>query len=292
MKLSLGPILYLWPRQQIYDFYDSILSSPVDIIYLGETVCSKRRSLKTDEWIELARQLSKSGKEVVLSSLTLIEAESELKTLRRICNQSDFLVEANDMSAVQLLSEQGLPFISGPFINIYNARTLAFMGKQGLKRWVMPVELSAEALSAIVKGYTSMSLNSIETEVYSFGRLPLAYSARCFTARAHNLQKDDCALICGEYPDGLQLNSQEQQELFTINGIQTMSGDIYNLLGEVATMKEMGVDILRISPQYRHMNDIIHCFDEARQGNSKYLLPKENYCNGYWYKKEGLEMVT
>lgn len=292
MKLSLGPILYLWPRQQIYDFYESMLSSPVDIIYLGETVCSKRRSLKTDEWIELARELSKSGKEVVLSGLTLIEAESELKTLRRICNQGDVLVEANDMSAVQLLSEQGVPFISGPFINIYNARTLAFMGKQGLKRWVMPVELSAEALTAILKDYASMGLDDIETEVFSFGRLPLAYSARCFTARAHNLQKDDCALICGEYPDGLQLNSQEQQELFTINGIQTMSGDIYNLLGEVAAMKDMGVDILRLSPQHEDMTKIINCFDEAREGNSECQFPKGNYCNGYWYKKEGLEMVT
>jgi collagenase-like PrtC family protease len=40
---------------------------------------------------------------VVLSTLALLEAESELKRLRAICDQDDYLVEANDMGAVNLL---------------------------------------------------------------------------------------------------------------------------------------------------------------------------------------------
>ena len=36
----------------------------------------------------------------------------------------------------------------------------------------------------------------METEVLAFGRLPLAVSARCFTARAHNLPKDQCDFRC------------------------------------------------------------------------------------------------
>src|SRR5690554_3987472 len=85
MKLSLGPLQYLWSRQQVFDFYDQMISQPVDVVYLGETVCSKRRELKTSDWIELAGALAAKGKEVVLSTLALIEAESELKTLRKIC---------------------------------------------------------------------------------------------------------------------------------------------------------------------------------------------------------------
>ena len=35
-RLSLGPLLYYWPRQQTFDFYDEIANSTVDVVYLGE----------------------------------------------------------------------------------------------------------------------------------------------------------------------------------------------------------------------------------------------------------------
>lgn len=85
MKLSLGPILYYWPEEQIRQFYREIADSAVDIVYLGETICSKRRSLNLEQWIEIGQQLQAAGKEVVLSTLALLEAESELKSLRKIC---------------------------------------------------------------------------------------------------------------------------------------------------------------------------------------------------------------
>src|SRR5687768_4574790 len=78
MKLSLGPLQYFWPRERTYAFYREVPDWPIDIVYLGETVCSKRRELRTRDWIALARELADAGKEVVLSSLALVEAESEL----------------------------------------------------------------------------------------------------------------------------------------------------------------------------------------------------------------------
>ena len=51
MKLSLGPLLYYWPKQTVEDFYQQALTSKADVIYLGETVCSKRRELKPRDWI-------------------------------------------------------------------------------------------------------------------------------------------------------------------------------------------------------------------------------------------------
>ncbi|WP_305800121.1 hypothetical protein [Thiolapillus sp.] len=120
MKLSLGPVQYYWSREDLLDFYRQVADMPVDIVYLGETVCSKRRLFRFDDWMDTARMLRDAGKEVVLSTLALLEAESELKTLRRICANGEFLVEANDMAAVQLLSAAGLPFVAGPTVNIYN----------------------------------------------------------------------------------------------------------------------------------------------------------------------------
>jgi len=293
MKLSIGPLLYFWAVDQIEAFYQDMADAPVDIIYLGETVCSKRRSLGFEQWMELARSIK--GKEVVLSTLSLIEAESELKTLKRYCDNGEFTVEANDMAAVQLLSENKVPFTTGPTINVYNAQTLAILHKQGLQRWVMPVELSRQTLTDILAELDDMGIkDKIETEIFSYGHMPLALSARCFTARAHNLPKDQCDLKCIDYPDGLQVKSQEDQSLFTLNGIQTMSGLRYDLYNELQEMQAMGVDIVRISPRSQQMMSLIEAYHQkisAAEGT----LPAEgstytiaDNCNGYWYGEPGM----
>jgi len=191
----------------MFDFYQSVAESPVDIVYLGETVCAKRKLLRRNDWLTLAQQLQDAGKEVVLSSMTLIEATSDLAALKTLCSNEQFSVEANDMAAVQLL--RGQSFITGPAINIYNPHSLQVLIKQGLKRWVLPVELSKQTLADMQKEKP----DHIETEVFVYGRLPLAYSARCFTARAHNLAKDDCQYRCLDDPDGLLLSTQEKEKL-------------------------------------------------------------------------------
>ncbi len=84
-RLSLGPILYHWPREQVLDFYAEMLETPVDVIYLGETICSKRRLLRPEDYWELAERVAAAGKQAVISTLALIESDGELKTLKRIC---------------------------------------------------------------------------------------------------------------------------------------------------------------------------------------------------------------
>jgi len=286
MKLALGPLLYYWSKEDIQAFYLAMAQTPVDIIYLGETVCSKRRSLSQEDWIELARNLALTGKQVILSTLTLIEAESELSGVQGICDNGEFLVEASDMAAVQILSENKHPFCSGPSINIYNSKSLDFLIAQGLQRWILPVELSRDTLAAILAECKC----DVETEVFSYGHLPLAYSARCFTARAQNLPKDDCQFVCGSYPGGLPLRSQEDQILFNINGIQTQSGDKIDLIEEIQSMSRLGVDIARLSPEpgIKQMTAIVDRFDRARNGQSIPLPDDAPVCNGYWYGNPGM----
>lgn len=290
MKLSLGPILYYWERTTIFDFYEQVARTPIDIVYLGETVCAKRRQLSLHDWLDLGYKLKERGKQVVLSTLTLLEAESELAQVRRICENGDFLVEANDMSAVQILSSQGIPFVTGPFINIYNANSLHTLLKLGAQRWTMPVELSRQTLDQILsESKKTITEDAFETEVFSYGYLPLAFSARCFTARAHNLPKDDCRFICGQYADGIPMQSQENETVFTINGIQTQSGHCYNLLPQLPAMRSMGVDIMRISPHSNVMADIIHDFHMARLNGVDHIEVNPDSCNGYWFQRAGME---
>lgn len=291
MKLSLGPIQYYWPIETVQAFYTQARDWPVDIIYLGEVVCSKRRELRLLDWLEIADMLEGAGKEVVLSTLALMEAESELITLQKICENGDFKVEANDMAAVHLINSR--PFVAGPHLNLYNASSLELMRENGAVRWVMPLELSARTLDELQSGRPE----GLETEVFAYGHMPLSFSARCFTARAHNVPKDQCELRCIDYPHGMPLQTQEDQELFTINGIQLQSGLPSNLLGEIDSLRQLQVEVLRLSPQAEGMQQIVTAFDAARKGEQSeaitaLMAADTEWCNGYWHGEAGMLNVN
>jgi collagenase-like PrtC family protease len=294
MKLSLGPIQYFWDREAVFDFYARVEKAPVDIVYLGETVCSKRRALRLPDWLDIAGRLTAAGKEAVLSTLTLVEAESEVSYMRGIVENGRYPVEANDMAAVGML-EGTAPFVIGPHINVYNARALEVMVRAGARRWVMPLELDRDTL-ALLQGQRPAGL---ETEVFVFGRLPLAFSARCFTARAHNLGKDECGFRCGDYPDGLPLRTREGQSFLTLNGIQVQSGETYNLVRETGALRALGVDVLRLAPQAHGMFEIIDTFRRLLDGALDAAAAAERLapyhpagsCDGYWHGAPGMNRV-
>ncbi|MGL4716262.1 MAG: U32 family peptidase [Aeromonas sp.] len=289
MKFSLGPVLFYWPKADTEAFYHAAATSQADIIYLGETVCSKRRELKVDDWIRLAGEISHTGKQVVLSTLALIAAPSELKEVKRLVDNGGLIVEANDLGTVQLAHEAGIPFVCGPAINAYNAEVLKMLLKQGMQRWVMPVELSRDWLIQLNQDLGA-ARTQFEVEVFAYGHLPLAYSARCFTARSLDKPKDQCELACIHYPTGRLANSREGQRVFNLNGIQTQSGYCYNLGNELASMAGL-VDVVRLSPQGMETLGMLANFKANQQGQAPLLLQQDQDCNGYWRHIPGMSLV-
>lgn len=78
------------------------------------------------------------------------------------------------------------------------------------------------------------------------------------------------------------MKSQEAQDVFTINGIQTLSGSIYNLLPQPGAMEKLGVDILRLSPEQGDMPQVIQQFDQLRTtGKTNFRIDSGEFCNGY-----------
>jgi len=292
MRLSLGPLLYYWPRERVHAFYEEMAGSAADIVYLGEVVCSRRHELALEDWIAIGEKLAAAGKEVVLSAQALTEGEGDLKLMRRVAENGRFRVEANDMGAVRRLA--GRPgWVAGPHLNIYNPRTLALLAGEGAARWVAPVEASRE----IVAGMLAERPAGLEAELFAYGRLPLALSARCFTARRFNLQKEQCGYRCIEYPDGLALDTREGEAFLVLNGIQTQSARVYNLAGDIGEARAAGIDILRVSPQSQGTREALEALRAAADGASEpesarkaldALAPWAT-CDGFWRGRPGLE---
>jgi O2-independent ubiquinone biosynthesis protein UbiV len=185
------------------------------------------------------------------------------------------------------------PFVAGPHLNLYNLPAVQWMASLGATHWVVPLEMKRDDVALLQRDGAS----GMAAEVFAYGRMPLAYSARCFTARHHNLPKDDCHFSCVRYPGGLTLKTREGEEFLVLNGTQTQSARVCNLLDQLQDMRTIGVSVVRLSPQLEHMTEVIALFDAVRHGGlaadqaSQRLRPlmPDRACDGYWHGRPGLE---
>jgi O2-independent ubiquinone biosynthesis protein UbiV len=293
VSITVGPVLYFWPRESLMHFYADVADSAADTVVLGEVVCSRRHEMKTADWLALGRELAAAGKEVVLATQALIESESDLRTLRRIAEQGDFLVEAGDASALNILAEGQGRFVLGPHINVYSRPALDEYARFGAVRWIPPVEVSLHAVARINAGGPSLP-----TEVFAYGRMPLAFSARCFTARHHRLSKDQCEFRCRDDTDGLLLSTTDGEPFLVLNGIQTQSAAQHCLIGERDALVDAGVTRVRLSPTAKGFMQAIDIFDGVMNRGERVdtalialdtLSPPGGLANGFAHGRPGLE---
>jgi collagenase-like PrtC family protease len=267
-KLSLGPVLFNWPPEIWRDFYVRVADeAPVDIVYVGEVVCSKREPFFQAHLPSVVERLASAGKQVVLSTLALVMTDRELAALRALVSGHDGLIEANDISAVSLLA--GRPHVIGPMVNVYNEGALAYLAANGARRIVVNAELPESSVAVIANAAKTMG---VETEIQVFGRLPLAISARCYHARAHGLHKDGCQFICGEDRDGMDVDTLDGEPFLAVNGTQTLSHTAVNLAGHLASLRDQGVGIFRLSPHSCDMVSIAEVYRDLLDGS---IVPAE-----------------
>ena len=267
--LTVGPLLYWWSRAQMTSFYATVADGPADTVVLGELVCLRRNEFKFDDWLALARDLRNAGKQVVLATQALVMSEAEQRSVRRWVEQDEFAVEAGDATALAALARSQAvpagrrPFVIGPHINVYSRAALAELAPLGAGRWVPPLKLALDAVGRVNPAHDRVMgpAGPIDTEVFAFGRMPLAFSARCFTARHHQLNKDECDFRCREDDDGLLLSTDEGPAFLVLNGTQTQSAAMHCLIGAGAALGAAGVQRLRLSPCSRNFDRVTALFD-------------------------------
>jgi collagenase-like PrtC family protease len=244
MDLTVGPNFFFWQAEAVRAFYASVAETPVARVVLGELVCSKRLPFWQDEIPGAVETLLAAGKEVAVTSLALITLKRERKLTADLADMG-LPVEVNDISAVPHIP-QGSSFWVGPLVNTYNEGTLRWLIRRGATRICLPPELPLGSIAILARLGRE---EGVPVEVWGHGRLPLAVSGRCYHARLHDRMKDNCQFVCGEDPDGRDVETLDGQPFLAVNGVQTLSQSTACMARQTQALREAGVAALRLSPQ-------------------------------------------
>ncbi len=296
-KLTLGPIAYHWPAEERRDFYARIADeAPVDEVYLGEVICSKRAPFHEPDLPAMIERLERAGKTVILSSLAEVMLKRERKATEDLAAMDHPEIEINN--AAGLYARGKRPHRIGPFMNAYNEATIAWLAGQGATHVSLPTELPAEAIAVAAQAARGLGLG---VEVQVFGRASLAVSARCYHARAHGRTKDNCQFVCEDDPDGMPLRTRDDAPILRVNGIQTQSESYVDLLPETGRLVADGVTHLRLMPQAVDMVAVAEIFrgtlDRALETSEaearlRAVCTGTRFSNGFYHGQAGYRRIA
>ncbi|MEO9825924.1 MAG: U32 family peptidase [Paracoccaceae bacterium] len=296
-KLTLGPITYHWSAEDRRDFYARIADeAPVDEVYLGEVICSKRAPFHEPDLPDTIARLERGGKTVILSSLAEVMLKRESKATVDLAAMDAPEIEINN--AAGLYARGDRPHRIGPFMNAYNEATIAWMARQGASHVCLPAELPGEAIAVAAKAARDLGL---DVEVQVFGRASLAVSARCYHARSHGRTKDNCQFVCEDDADGMPLCTTDKWAILRVNGIQTQSESYVNLLPEMPQLASVGVTHMRLMPQAVDMVAVAQVFRDAldRKSDSgdaekalKDICGDVAFSNGFYHGQAGYRRIA
>lgn len=294
-ELTLGPLLLYWPGEAWRDFYFRVADeAPVGRVYLGEVVCPKRWPANRPYLESAVERLQRAGKDVVISTPALVAEDADMDLVRELAGHG-LPIEVNDIAALGALTEDGRQAqVAGPMITTYNESALAHLRDQGVARVVPPAELPGPSMRTLA-GLAPPSL-----EVQVFGRWPLAISARCYHARAYGRTKATCQYACADDPDGLPVDTLDDEPFLAVNGVQTLSRAYGCLAAEMGELRAAGVPSFRLSPQNLDMVAVARIFRELLDGQREAgsaLDALEDLCgdvplaNGYYHDAPGAEWL-
>lgn len=263
MDLTVGPNFFFWSAEAVRAFYRDLTLAPVARVVLGELVCSKRLPFWQGEIPGAVETLLSAGKEVAITSLALITLKRERKLTADLPDLG-LPVEINDLSALAHIPP-GQPFWVGPLVNVYNEGTLRWLIRRGAARICLPPELTLASIAVLARvGHEE----GVPVEVWGHGRLPLAISGRCYHARLHDRMKDSCQFVCGEDPDGRDVETLDGQPFLAVNGVQTLSQSTASMAHRIEALAEAGVVGLRLSPQSQGFGQVCAGYADRLAGRT------------------------
>lgn len=290
MDLTVGPNAFFWTADAVRGLYAGLVAAPVARVVIGEWVCSKRLPFWQDEIPGAVVALQEAGKEVAVTTLALITLRRERRQTADLADMG-LPVEVNDLSALRHIPE-GAPFWVGPMVNVYNEGTLDWLARRGATRICLPPELPMASVAVLARAGAAAG---VAVEVWGHGRAPLAISGRCYHARLHDRAKDSCQFVCGEDPDGRDVDTLDGQPFLTVNGVQTLGRAVTTVAGQWQALQAAGVSALRLSPHVGDFAGVAAAWADALAGDAglvarlQRLMPGTAFCDGFLAARPGAD---
>ena len=293
MDLTVGPIAFFWSADMVREFYRRLADAPVARVVIGEWVCSKRLPFWQDAIPDAILALQEAGKEVALSTLALVTLQRERRQTADLLDLG-LPVEVNDLSALPHIPE-GTPFQVGPMVNVYNEGTLQWLARRGATRICLPPELPLASVAALAGAAAAAG---VAIEVWGHGRAPLAISGRCYHARLHGHAKDNCQFVCGDDPDGRDVDTLEGQRFLTVNGVQTLGRTVTTAARQIDALRAAGVRSVRLPPHIGDFTGVAAAWNAALTTPEaggllpelERLLPNAIFSDGFLAGHAGIEL--
>lgn len=289
MDLTVGPNAFFWTADAVRGLYADLAQSPVARVVIGEWVCSKRLPFWQDEIPGAINALMDAGKEVAVTTLALVTLRRERRQTADLADMG-LPVEVNDLSALRHIPE-GAPFWVGPMVNVYNEGTLDWLARRGATRICLPPELPMASVAVLARAGAAAG---VAVEVWGHGRAPLAISGRCYHARLHDRAKDSCQFVCGEDPDGRDVDTLDGQPFLTVNGVQTLGRSVTTAAGQWQALQQAGVSALRLSPHVGDFAGVARAWADALSGRPglvgrlQALMPGTVFSDGFLNARPGV----
>jgi len=241
MEIAIGPLPTNWGKEKILDYYRKVAAHPgINRAYVGEIACTKRDILDPRLFTEIQDLLKGAGKEVILSTHVLPTNEGDVNKSRALMEEAH-QIEVNNVGIfnVWLKEFREKPLTLGPYFNVYNPQSAKFLLKYKIRRIVFPVDISVNTMEKMCEEV------DVPFEVVTYGNFPIAFSWRCYTARAFGKLRRDCGFKCYEVKN-LPHATLEGEPLFMINGPAVYNAKTYCLVSYLKGFQEMGVASIRI----------------------------------------------
>lgn len=251
LKISIGAVAGTWTRSATMAFYDAVALSSVDVVYIGTTIHSPQGGLQKRDCLAVARELTASGKEVVLS-VRAAPQDCDVEDFHTWIADSALPVEVSDARTFQLLAGK-VPLVIGMGMPCENKATLLRLVDMGAVRWVSPAVCRGEFVRMV--SYARDADCEIEQPVLS----PRQFSRwKC--------RVDGCPY------EGWALHS-----LPGCDRNADMKGVEPDWAGDLNMHRASGVSILRVTPKDVHdagvseiLGELVRSEVDAREAYARY----------------------
>lgn len=240
MKISLAPLPLNYSLSTLHQFYEEVAASDfIDCVYIGEVFCPKRL-FSLQSYLKFKEILEQAGKEVVFSTYALPTKEEDFVQVLPFIEATD-LIEVNSLGFLAFLKKQAphKNFLMGSNCNLYNIHDFEIARDWGSKGAVSHFDLLEETVEAV------LVKNVLPLEVPIYGRFPLAFSWRCYTALFFGKKRGGCELVCQTKTD-LSLKNLEGEAAFVVNGNLIESGRTICLFELGKKLAELGAAFGRL----------------------------------------------